>query len=53
MDKQIYEKYLQLNKNSSLKIILKKASSKNIDELKNLNLKKWNYRISKIEAWKS
>ena len=41
-NKKIYEKYLQLNKNSSLKIILKKASSKNIRELKKFKLLKKN-----------
>jgi len=41
-NKKIYEKYLQLDKNSSLKIILKKASSKNIRELKKFKLLKKN-----------
>ena len=42
MDKQIYEKYLQIDKSSSLKIILKKASSKSIDELRKFKLLKKN-----------
>ena len=41
-NKEIYEKYLKLEKNSSLKIILKKASSKNIRELKKFKLLKKN-----------
>jgi len=39
---QVYEKYLQLNKNSSFKIILKKAPTKIIRELKKFKLLKRN-----------
>ncbi len=39
---QVYEKYLQLDKNSSLKIILKKAPSKTVRELKKFKLLKKN-----------